>query len=172
MPVSAEVLETLPKPRQHDDASRAVITPKQREFVRLWASGETVNTASYKVWGPGAKTGYQIYKRPAIRELYEIEKRKYEEASQMSRKKVMDGLLESIEMAKLMAEPASMIAGWREIGKMCGYYEPVQRRIDVNISGNVVMERLNRLSDAELLKLIQQEVTHAVEDDSAGDEDE
>ena len=52
-----------------------------------------------------------------------------------------------------------MIAGWREVRKMCGYYEPVKKQIDVNITGNVVMERLNRLSDADLLKLIEDQTT-------------
>ena len=44
----------------------------------------------------------------------------------MTRKKVMDMLLESYDMAKLMAEPASMVSAAREIEKMCGYYAPVE----------------------------------------------
>ena len=48
-------------------------------------------------------------RHPNILRLYNEEKRKYEEASQMTRKKVMDGLLEGIEMAKLIAEPATVI---------------------------------------------------------------
>ena len=83
----------------------------------------------------------------------------------MTRKRVMEGLLEGVEMAKLMAEPSAMIAGWREIGKMCGYYEPVTKRIDLNVTGNVTMQRLERLSDAELLKLITDTVTEPTEDD-------
>jgi phage terminase small subunit len=78
-------------------------------------------------------------------------------------------------MAKIQADPTAMIAGWREVGKMCGYYEPVKKQIDVNITGNVVMERLNRLSDSELLKLIEQQTTNALEGEFAevvgGDED-
>lgn len=46
---------------------------------------------------------------------------------------------------------------------MCGYYEPVKKQIDVNITGNVVMQRLNKLSDAELLKLIETETANALE---------
>ena len=63
-------------------------------------------------------------------------------------------LLEAVELAKLMAEPATMVSGWREIGKMCGYFT-VQHKVDVSVSGSVVHQRLNQLSDAELLKIIQ-----------------
>ena len=107
-------------------------------------------------YSDGATYAYRMTKMPNILKLYAAEKLLYEEASQMTRKKVMDGLLEGVEMAKLMAEPASMISGWREIGKMCGYYEPTRHKVDINVTGNVVMERMNRLSDAELLKLITQ----------------
>ena len=94
----------------------------------------------------------------------------------MTRQRVMEGLLEAVEMAKIQADPTAMIAGWREVGKMCGYYEPVKKQIDVNITGNVVMERLNRLSDADLLKLIEDQTTSALEGEfievAEGDEDE
>ena len=89
-----------------------------------------------------------------VLKLYHEEKAKYEAAGDMTRKKVMDMLLESYDMAKLMAEPASMVSAAREIGKMCGYYAPVESRVKVDVSGNVMLDRLNNLSDAELLKLI------------------
>jgi phage terminase small subunit len=149
---------------------------KARNFVKHWASGESIRNAAYKAgYGLDAAYAYKLVRHPTVLRMYNEEKVKYEQAAQMTRKKVMDGLLEAVEMAKLMAEPASMIAGWREIGKMCGYYEPVKKTIDVNVTGNVVMERLNRLSDAELLKLITQEVSSVVEQelltDESGDED-
>lgn len=133
------------------------LTDQQRSFVRFWASGESITASSIKAgYNDGASYAYRMTKMPNILRLYDEEKRLYEESSQMTRKRVMDGLLEGVEMAKLMAEPASMISGWREIGKMCGYYEPTRHKVDVNVSGNVVMERMNRLTDAELLKLITQ----------------
>ena len=72
----------------------------------------------------------------------------------MTRKKVMDMHLEAFEMAKLMAEPASMVSAAREIGRMCGYYEPVKHTVDVNVKGEVAVRQLNAMSDSDLLKLI------------------
>lgn len=142
------------------------LTEKQRLFVKFWAQGETIASASTKAgYGDGHTFAYRMVRMPNVLKLYDAEKAKYEEASQMTRKKVMDGLLEAVEMAKLMAEPATMVSGWREIGKMCGYYEPVQKRIDINVTGNVVMQRLDRMSDAELLRLVQETITEEDEDD-------
>ena len=97
----------------------------------------------------------------ALKAKYEA---KYEAENQMTRKRVMDGFLEAIDMAKLMAEPASMISGWREIGKLCGYFAPVETRVKVDVSGNIVLDRLNSMSDAELLEVISKSATPLIED--------
>lgn len=131
------------------------LTEKQMLFVKNWAAGDSITAASSRAgYNDGASMAYRMVKMPNILRVYEAEKLKYEEASQMTRKRVMDGLLEGIELAKLMAEPASVIGGWREIGKMCGYYEPVKRRVEVSVNGNVVLERMNQMSDADLLRLV------------------
>lgn len=133
------------------------VTEQQRSFARFWAQGESILSASVKAgYTDGGSYGYRMVHMPNIKRLYDTEKALYEEAGQMTRKKVMDGLLEGVEMAKLMAEPASMISGWREIGKMCGYYEPTRHKVEVNVTGSLMMERMNRLTDSELLKLITQ----------------
>lgn len=131
------------------------LTDQQRAFVRLWASGESITTASIKAgYNDGASIAYRMSKMPNILKLYDREKQLYEEASQMSRKKVMDMLVESFDMAKLMAEPASMVSAAREIGKMCGYYEPTRHKIDLGVAGNTLVDKMNRMTDAELLKII------------------
>ena len=131
------------------------LTTQQRLFVQHWAKGETIPNAMARAgYNDQPSYGYRMAKMPNILALYNEEKAKYEEAAQMTRQRVMDGLLEAVEMAKLMAEPATMVSGWREIGKMCGYFT-VQHKVDVSVSGSVVHQRLNQLSDAELLKIIQ-----------------
>lgn len=140
------------------------LTELQRLFVKNWAQGESIQTAAYRAgYTDKGAFAYRLVHFPNIKKLYAQEKRKYEEASQMTRKKVMDGLLEGVEMAKMAGEPASMIAGWREIGKMCGYYEPVKHRIEVSVNGSIALDRMNRLSDAELLRLISEGVPEVAE---------
>lgn len=131
------------------------LTEKQKLFVKFWAEGNSISSASAQAgYNDGAAIAYRMVRMPNVLRLYNEYKLKYEQVSDMSRKKVMDMLLESYEMAKLMAEPSTMVAAAREVGKMCGYYAPVEARVKLDVSGNIVHQRLNSLSDAELLELI------------------
>lgn len=145
--------------RSHATDQTRPLTSQQKAAIKFIAAGESIISAALKAgYKDNAMSLYRIARRPKVKELIAKEKAKYEEAAQMTRKKVMDGLLESVAMAKLMSEPASMISGWREIGKMCGYYEPTRRNVTLTIEGSAAMQQLSRLTDAELLRVIQGEV--------------
>lgn len=138
------------------------LTDKQKRFVQLWAQGESITTASVKAgYNDGASIAYRMVRMPNVLKLKAEYEAKYEAEAQMSRKRVMDGFLEAIDMAKLMAEPASMISGWREIAKMCGYMAPVEHKMKVDVTGNIILDRMNSMSDAELLKVISQGAQNA-----------
>ena len=131
------------------------LTEKQKLFVKFWAEGDSIHSASQRAgYADGGALAYRMIRMPHILKVYNAEKLAYEEASGHTRKSVMDMLQESFDMAKLLAEPSSMVAAAREIGKMCGYYAPVETRLKVDVQGNVVHQRLSNLSDAELLKMI------------------
>jgi len=87
----------------------------------------------------------------AVRHL----QRKYEESIVASRKQVLEGFLDAIGQAKLMSDPAVQIAGWREIGKMCGYYAPEVKEVNINVGAKRVIGQLEVMSDAELLEMIE-----------------
>lgn len=138
------------------------LTEKAKLFVKFWAEGESIATASARAgYGDGATYAYKVAKFPQALTLYDKIKKEYEEASMMTKKKIIDMHMEAFEMAKLLAEPASMVASAREVGKLCGYYEPIRATVDVTVNGSVVMERMNKLTDAELLKIIQDGISHA-----------
>jgi len=150
------------------------LTEMQRSFVRFWASGESLMAAAKRA-GYDDKSltyAYRLCKQPNVLKLYEEEKRLYEEASQMTRKRVMDMLVEAYDMAKLMAEPSSMVGAAREIGKMCGYYEPVAKKIDITMNGKALTKRLDQMSDEDLAKMIAEGMTAiaAMETDDGDDE--
>lgn len=126
------------------------LTQQQRMFVKFWAEGDTIPNAMHRAgYNDQPSYGYRMAKMPNILVLFNKVKAQYEEAAQMTRKKVMDMLVESYEMAKLMAEPATMVSAAREVGRMCGYYEPTKVKIEVTHS-----TKLETLSDAELYKII------------------
>lgn len=132
------------------------LTEKQKLFTKFWAEGESILSAAAKAgYDDNGTYAYRMVKQPNILALKAKYEKQYEESVQMDRRQVMEGFKEAIEMAKLMAEPATMIAGWREIGKLCGYYAPVETKVKVDVTGSVTMKTLTQLSDAELLELIE-----------------
>ncbi len=72
----------------------------------------------------------------------------------LRREDVLQGLLEAAAMAKLQADPAGMVAAWKQVGHLMGFYSPERIKLDVNVAGSLEMARMNQLSDAELLKII------------------
>jgi hypothetical protein len=95
------------------------LTEKQLLFAKLWAQGETIQSAYIRAGyadDPSSSFAYRMARMPNIVRVYQIEKVKYEEASQMTRKKVMDGLLEGIDMCKLTADGPGVITGWKTVG--------------------------------------------------------
>lgn len=131
------------------------LTDKQRMFCRLWASGETPRTAAIQAGYSETSAGlwWKLSKDPAMIRIYQEEKRLYEEAAQLSRAKVMEMLKEAYDHAKMIDEPATMVAAARELGKMAGYYEPEKKII--GIVGGKVAERMLTMSDEELLKIVE-----------------
>lgn len=133
------------------------LTEKAKAFVKFWAMGDSITAASARAgYGDGASYAYRLVHFPQVKTLYLEEKRLYEEAGQVTRKEVIDGLRAAVQHAIEVSEPSSEVAGWREIAKICGYYQETKRTIDVNVRG---MDRLERMSDAELMKMIKEGAT-------------
>lgn len=141
------------------------LTEQQKKFATAWAQGDTIpNAMNIAGYNDQPSYGYRMAKMPNVLALYNKIKAQYEEAGKMTKKKVMDMLLESYEMAKLMAEPATMVSAAREVGKMCGYYEPKKVNVNVNVTNNTTMQQMTKFTDAELLEVIQNG-TKMVEDE-------
>jgi hypothetical protein len=131
------------------------LTEMQRKFAMAYASGKSP-TESAKLAGfrtPSVQ-GKQLLRKPHIRAAIEKMYCKNEAQADMSRQRVVDGILEAIDLARLAGDPNAMITGWRELGRMCGYYEPEQKKIEINVTGLGAVSQLENMSDAELMKLV------------------
>lgn len=145
------------------------LTDMQKKFIRGIAEGESVDSAMKRAgYNDQPSYGYRILKMPNAQALLQQYQREYAQASQMTKKKVIDMQLEAYEMAKLMAEPSSMVAAAREIGKMCGFYEP--KKIEINVNGSTAQRRLEQMDSDELERMIAeaQAQQQAIEASSAG----
>jgi len=148
------------------------LTLYEDRFVKNLGKGMTqtqaARAAGYKF---PSDEGYKLMQREHIRAAVAAERAKYEKKADMSRQKVMDGLKESIEMARLVSDPNAMVAGWREIAKICGYYAPEVKRLELSGPGGDAQHKLQHMTDEELVRLIiEGESTRLPDDDQAGSE--
>lgn len=142
-----------PKLRSH------TLTPKQAAFVEARSKGmncvQAAQAAGYAF--PDVK-GYTIESVPAVKAAIAKAWAANEKAAAMTKKKVMDGMLYAIDQAKLLADPTAQISGWREIAKMCGYYEPQKMKVEISVSAKRMFSQFETMSDEELLKIADTEI--------------
>ena len=138
------------------------LTDKQKAFVHSWAKGNSISRASLDAGFTDDSVGYRLVRMPNVLALKAKFEAKYEASAEMDRKQVMEGFKEAIEMAKLQAEPATMIQGWNSIAKMCGYFAPVETKIKIDVTGSVAMRQLVQMTDAELLEIIEKGAPQAL----------
>lgn len=142
------------------------LTEQESVFVKCIADDGMSNVAAARVAFPESKNPLsysgKLMARPNIRAAIADRKAAFALTSGMTKKKVIDGFLEAINMARTQAEPLVMVSGWREIGRICGFYEPTRAELTVTIEGRKALQRLESLPDAELLKLVQ-EGTEAID---------
>lgn len=72
----------------------------------------------------------------------------------IQREDVLNGLVEAAAMAKLQCDPAGMVAAWKQVGQLMGYYSAGRIKVDMGVQGQTMVNHLERLSDADLLVLI------------------
>ena len=77
------------------------------------------------------------------------------EEVEITRADVITGIRGAIDRAKLQAEPATEIAGWREIGKILGHYAPEVKKLTLSDEQDKVVRKLETLSTQELLAMVE-----------------
>ena len=66
---------------------------------------------------------------------------------------VLDIMIEAVDMARTLADPAQMINGAREVGRMMGFYEPETIKIEHNVNHNVMASKFKQMTDEELFAI-------------------
>lgn len=130
------------------------LTDKQKAFVKALAMGESTPNALKRAGMSLSNPAYgsRLLAMPNIQRALTKEREAFAKASELSRKDVLNMFKEAYDMAKLMSESTAMTAAAREIGKMCGYYEP--QKIDVTVTAG--KKKVEQLSDEELFRLIEE----------------
>jgi len=107
----------------------------------------------YAGYAHGVQGNHRVLSYPKVQAAM-TERFKHAEAHlKLNREMVLDGMMEAIDMAKVQADPEVMIQGWREVGRMCGYYAPEVKKIQMDVTHKRLMSQFETLSDEELLKI-------------------
>jgi phage terminase small subunit len=141
--------------RLGDEDINRPLTERQRLFVNHLVRDKLNQSAAARQAGLSCAPGslQALMKNAKIAHAIAVEREEFARASQMTKKKVIDGFMEAIDMARLKADPMVMVAGWREVAKMCGFYEPTKHKLEVSVNGQVVIQKLQQLNDEQLLAL-------------------
>jgi hypothetical protein len=138
----------------------ATLSAKQERFAQAFAQRHNASLAcreaGYSAHGRSASvTGARLLADVCVSSrIHALEAASALELGVIRQRFIFE-LQEAAALAKEKRDPAAMIAAWREIGKACGFYQPERIKVDVNVATSLEMGRLNQLSDAELLKIIE-----------------
>lgn len=137
---------------------RAELTARQRRFVEEYGVDRNGAAAAVRAgYSPRSakQTAYELLTKPDLQAAVAAQEVLVAAEVGIARQRVIQGLLEAVEMARERRDPGAMIAAWREIGKMLGYYAPDRVRVEADCSRNDPLRRqLEALSDVELVALI------------------
>lgn len=135
------------------------LTEMQRLFVKHLVHDKLPQGAAARMAGFGSpdNAASQLMRNPKIQNAIAEERAAYAQASGVTKKRVIDGFLEAVDLGRIKGDPIAMIAGWREVGKMCGHYEPTRTKVEISVNGQVMIQRLQNMSDEELLALTEQD---------------
>lgn len=133
------------------------LSPKQLRFIEEYLLDGNV-TAAAKRAGYSPKSarvvGQETLRNPAVRAALRLRQDAEAARLQVSRTKAVEGILAAIAMAKEQGDPAAMVRGWAEIGRLFDFYSPQQHRVEVTTQPDDLEASFARMSDAELMKIV------------------
>ena len=131
------------------------LSPKQQHFVDAYSldrnASRAARAAGYSKVSAKVIASRLLTKVNILDALADKEKLMQRDLD-MTRDRVINELREAVEAAKLQNDPGAMVAGLREIGRMCGYYAP-ERKV-ITVGDTAESAQLRSLSDEELTRII------------------
>jgi hypothetical protein len=137
---------------------RPTLTKKQIEFLQIYTASPFlpdkevcrqvgINVGHLKKWKK---------RSDGFNKALTTEQNRSRQVMNMKRESVMRGMLEAVDMAKDQRQPGTMISGWKEIGRMCGFYEPERREVVWAVGGQELVEQIQNLPKQKLIELVSQ----------------
>ncbi len=95
----------------------------------------------------------RLEERPEVAEMIAELQKETAENEKITKEMVAAGLKKAADIAQTMADPSAMVAAWRELGKMLGFYAPEVKKVEKGINKADLKAALADMSDEELMLL-------------------
>lgn len=142
-------MQSASKPKKPRKTS--VLTEKQSVYVEARLDGKSKKEAN--ALAGYAPTDCLSGKSDEVAKALAEGRNQLSDAAQIKRADVLLMLTEAYDMAKLAAEPASMVSAAREIGKMLGFYEPETIKVELSMSQAKLQRKFEVMTDEQLLEI-------------------
>lgn len=136
-------------------AKSGILSDREQEFVNKIMEGVAPTTAALE---SGTTPGYTANLEKVQAEIAKA-RQEIQDVTLLKRLDTINGILEAINMAKLISDPTAMIRGWVEIGKILGHYAPEVKEIRLTTDQNRMRVQLENLTDEELFAIASNNAT-------------
>ena len=159
------------KPITAERPKSILLTEQQAAFVDAKRLGkDNIDAARAAGYAQPIAQGNAVEKTVAVQRALTAARDELSSAAQITRADVIDGFMEAINMAKLSADPASMIKGWSETAKVLGLYAPEVKKLEITGSQKRLQSKYESMTDAELFDIIAGRITTIEGESSRVDE--
>ena len=107
-----------------------------------YAAGSAHVTASRLIRNAKVQAGL-AHRQQALAERFDLD-----------RQRLVDKLLKVADLAKVQDDPAGMVAAYREIGRMCGFYALEKRAVASSKADQAGLQAFEAMSDEELVAIV------------------
>jgi len=132
---------------------KSVITEAQDAYVEGVLDGKTKAKAALDAGYANPTASAAIERSELVKRALADRRDELSSATQITRASVLTGILDAIEMARLMSDPTAMLTGYRDISKMMGFNAPEVKKIDITANQGRLRSKMQSMSDEELLRI-------------------
>lgn len=140
-----------------DKRKPSVLTEQQEEYVEGVLDGKAKSQAALDAGYSHGSQSHRLDRNELVQSALAERREELSSATQITRAGVLNGILDAIEMARVMADPTAMLAGYRDISKMMGYNAPEVKKVEISDASNTLARKIKSMSDEDLLNVIEGE---------------
>jgi len=140
-----------------DKRKPSVLTEQQEEYVEGVLDGKAKSHAALDAGYSHGTQSHRLDRNELVQTALAERREELSSATQITRAGVLNGILDAIEMARVMADPMAMLAGYRDISKMMGYNAPEVKKVEISDTSNTLARKIKSMSDEDLLNVIEGE---------------